>query len=51
MTTARNRDTAILLPDDRVLVLGGFGLGDETPLLASAELYDQTPAPGRPPRA
>ena len=38
MTTARRVHTATLLPDDRVLIVGGYG--DEGTALASAELFD-----------
>ena len=42
MTTARRLHTATLLPDDRVLIVGGYGEGGAA--LASAELFD--PATG-----
>jgi hypothetical protein len=38
MTTARRFHTATLLPDDRVLIVGGYGEGGAA--LASAELFD-----------
>ena len=38
MTTARRMHTATLLPDDRVLIVGGYGEGGTA--LASAELFD-----------
>jgi hypothetical protein len=38
MTTARRGHTATLLPDDRVLIVGGYGEGATA--LASAELFD-----------
>ena len=38
MTTARRMHTATLLPDDRVLIVGGYG--EEGTALASAELFD-----------
>ena len=38
MTTARRSHTATLLPDDRVLIVGGYGDGGAP--LASAELFD-----------
>src|SRR5262249_52195646 len=37
MTVARRMHTATLLPDDRVLIVGGYGAGGA---LASAELFD-----------
>src|SRR4029453_7382162 len=39
MTTARRMHTATLLPDGRVLIVGGYGPGGA---LASAELFDPT---------
>ena len=39
MITARRMHTATLLPDDRVLLVGGYGAGGA---LASAELFDPT---------
>lgn len=38
MAVARGVHSAVLLPDGRVLVAGGFGAGSE--ILAGAELYD-----------
>jgi hypothetical protein len=37
MITARRMHTATLLPDDRILIVGGYGVGGA---LASAELFD-----------
>jgi len=37
MTAARRMHTATLLPDDKVLIVGGYGAGG---VLASAELFD-----------
>jgi len=43
LAEARARHTATLLPDGRVLVVGGFGMGDDA-WLATAEVWD--PATG-----
>jgi len=45
MARARLRHTTTLLPDGKVLVVGGHGLGSEPSLLASAELYDPNSRP------
>ena len=45
LNTARSSHAAVLLPNGKVLILGGSGGGDWRELLASAELYD--PATGK----
>src|SRR5262245_12154053 len=46
MTNARRSHTATLLPDDRVLIVGGYGEGGAA--LASAELFDLSTGTFRP---
>lgn len=45
---ARHTHTATLLPNGKVLAVGGYGSSGE---LATAELYDQVTGTGRPPAA